>query len=99
MKSIIDIGMDDHKKIYSLCAVLKEFGEVLFETRTPADLILLSSLLRMQRVLSTSLIRISSQAMSEGALAIFYKGSLQNKELIVIFLLLLPCSAQLRIWV
>ena len=37
MKSIIDIGMDDHKKIYSLCAILKELGEVLFETRTPAD--------------------------------------------------------------
>ena len=29
--------MDDHKKTYSLCAVLKELGEVLFETRIPAD--------------------------------------------------------------
>lgn len=37
MKSIIDIGMDDRKKTYSLCAVLKELGEVLFETRIPAD--------------------------------------------------------------
>ena len=37
MKSIIDIGMDGHKKTYSLCAVLKELGEVLFETRIPAD--------------------------------------------------------------
>lgn len=37
MKSIIDIGMDDYKKTYSLCAVLKELGEVLFETRIPAD--------------------------------------------------------------
>ena len=37
MKSIIDIGMDVHKKTYSLCAVLKETGEVLSETRISAD--------------------------------------------------------------
>lgn len=37
MKSIIDIGMDVHKKTYSLCAVLKESGEVLSETKIPAD--------------------------------------------------------------
>ena len=30
--------MDVHKKTYSLCAVLKESGEVLSETRIPADL-------------------------------------------------------------
>ena len=37
MKSTIDIGLDVHKKAYSLCAVLKESGEVLSETRIPAD--------------------------------------------------------------
>lgn len=38
MKSIIDIGMDVHKKTYSLCAILKETGEVLAETKVPADI-------------------------------------------------------------
>lgn len=37
MNSTIDIGLDVHKKTYSLCAVLKESGEVLSETRIPAD--------------------------------------------------------------
>lgn len=37
MKSIIDIGMDVYKKTYSLCAVLKESGEVLSETKISAD--------------------------------------------------------------
>lgn len=37
MNSIIDIGMDVHKKTYSLCAVLKESGEVLSETKISAD--------------------------------------------------------------
>lgn len=34
---IIDIGLDVHKKAYSLSAGLKESGEVLSETRIPAD--------------------------------------------------------------
>ena len=29
--------MADYKNTYSLCAVLQELGEVLFETRIPAD--------------------------------------------------------------
>lgn len=37
MKSIIEIGMDVHKKTYSLCAILKETGEVLAETKISAD--------------------------------------------------------------
>ena len=32
MKSIIYIGMDVHKKTYSLCALLKETGEIIGET-------------------------------------------------------------------
>lgn len=37
MKSIVEIGMDVHKKTYSLCAILKETGEVLAETKISAD--------------------------------------------------------------
>ena len=37
MKSIIYIGMDVHKKTYSLCALLKETGEIIGETKIPAD--------------------------------------------------------------
>lgn len=37
MKSIIEIGMDVHKKTYSLCTILKETGEVLSETKIPSD--------------------------------------------------------------
>ena len=34
---IIDIGLNIHKKTYSLSAGLKESGEVFSETRIPAD--------------------------------------------------------------
>lgn len=34
---IIDIGLNIHKKTYSLSAGLRESGEVLSETRIPAD--------------------------------------------------------------
>lgn len=37
MNSTIDIGLNVHKKTYSLCAVLNESGEVLSETRIPSD--------------------------------------------------------------
>lgn len=37
MKSIVEIGMDVHKKTYSLCAILKETGEILAETKISAD--------------------------------------------------------------
>ena len=33
MKSIIYIGMDVHKKTYSLCAFLKELGEIFVKTK------------------------------------------------------------------
>ena len=41
MKSIIYIGMDVHKKTYSLCALLKETGEIIGETKIPADVSLI----------------------------------------------------------
>lgn len=37
MKSIIDIGMDVHKKTFSLCAIDRETGEILGETKIPSD--------------------------------------------------------------
>lgn len=89
--------MDVHKKTYSLRAVLKESGEILSETKIPADPDLIIKFIDMQRVLSISLMQISKQDMRQAALAILYTGSLQNEELIVIFLRLLLCSAQLRI--
>ena len=41
MKSIIYIGMDVHKKTYSLCALLKETSEIIGETKIPADVSLI----------------------------------------------------------
>ena len=41
MKSIIYIGMDVHKKTYSLCALLKETGEIIGETKIPEDVSLI----------------------------------------------------------
>lgn len=37
MSSIIDIGMDVHKKTFSLCAIYDKTGEVLAETKIAAD--------------------------------------------------------------
>ena len=37
MKSIIYIGMDVHKKTYSLCALYEKTGEILGETKISAD--------------------------------------------------------------
>jgi len=38
MKSIVYIGMDVHKNSYSLCALHKETGEILGESRIPSDI-------------------------------------------------------------
>lgn len=94
MKSIIDIGMDDRKKTYSLCAVLKELGEVLFETRIPADSDLIIKFIENAKSIINQPDADIKLSYELGALAIFYTGSWQNEELIVILLLLLPCSAQ-----
>ena len=47
MKSIIYIGMDVHKKTYSLCALLKETGEIIGETKIPADVSLIIKFTRI----------------------------------------------------
>ena len=38
MKSIVYIGMDVHKNSYSLCALHKETGEILGESRIASDI-------------------------------------------------------------
>ena len=68
MKSIIYIGMDVHKKTYSLCALLKETGEIIGETKIPADV-------RTPRNQLTVMMFRSRQAMKQDALAILFTGS------------------------
>ena len=97
MKSIIDIGMDVHKKTYSLCAVLKESGEVLSETKIPADPDLIIKFIENAQSIINQPDADIKAGYEAGCLAILYTGSLQKEELIVIFLRLLLCSAQLRI--
>lgn len=75
MKSIIYIGMDVHKKTYSLCALLKETGEIIGETKIPADVSLIIKFIENAKKSVDSDDFRSRQAMKQDALAILFTGS------------------------
>lgn len=75
MKSIIYIGMDVHKKTYSLCALLKETGEIIGETKIPADVSLIIKFIENAKNQLTVMMFRLRQAMKQDALAILFTGS------------------------
>lgn len=94
MKSIIDIGMDVHKKTYSLCAVLKKSGEILSETKIPADPDLIIKFIDNAKSIINQPDADIKTGYEAGCLGYSLYWQLTERG---IFLRLLLCSAQLRI--